>query len=168
MSPVRTQLHALEGFSIPPHLREFAEISTSILDSAHTDSLQVDHAVLMTSVGDTYHAYVERTQVEHSLDYEKFAVRLGRESLMVLLDHRHVYEQTPADGHTREYPRSTVVFQNDRATLYRSGIRGLRDEEITENKEVGLEITNHLHHTLGVLGVRYAVGEPLLSTQHVA
>lgn len=169
MSPIQTQLHALEGFTVPDHLHEFAAISTGILNNAHAHSLQVDHAVHVASAeATTFMSYIERTRIEHQLDYEKFAVRLGHKALSVSFDHRHVHDETIENAHEWCYSRSTVVFQNDTAKVYRSGVRGLHDEDITENKEAGLEVTNRLHHTLGMLGVRYAITEPLLFVQKAA
>ncbi|MGH7218685.1 MAG: hypothetical protein ACREGE_04560 [Candidatus Microsaccharimonas sp.] len=169
MSPIQTRLHVLEGFTVPDHLHEFAAISTGILDAAHAHSLQVDHAVhVASSEANTFMSYIERTRVEHPLDYEKFAVRLGQQALSISFDHRHVYGESIETADEWRYPRSTVVFQNDTAKIYRLGMRGPHDEDITENKEVGLEMTNHLHHTLGVLGVRYAATEPLMFARKAA
>ncbi len=169
MSPIQTRLHALEGFTVPDHLHEFVEISTGVLNAAHTDSLYVDHAVHTATAEPTaFTSYTERTRIEHQFDYEKFAVRLGHKVLSISFDHRHVHEETLENVSARHYPRNTVVFQNGGVKIFRSGLRGLHDEDIIENKAVGLEVTNRLHHTLGVLGIRYAVAEPLLFREKAA
>lgn len=154
MSPTQSHIHAVQRFEIPVHAQEIATLGLDILHRAYESPLESDTLSARTEHSSgMYRAYFEKRSLEHPLDYERLAVHMGESVLFITTDHRHVYGESTTPSDTA-YSRHTVAFQNSKVELFRSGIRGLSDVVITENKEACHDATDRLLHTLAVLGLR--------------
>lgn len=164
MSPIQKHLHALNRFETPEHLYEFALMSTDILDQAHIGTLEPLRATLkVANTEETFRAYLERKDLDHPVDYELLAVHLGRFSLAISLDHRHVNSTLHNASSRQSYTRSTVMFQNNEVKIFHMNTRGIAEENITHNEEAGHDMTSRLRHSLAVLGIQQVQEElPIL------
>ncbi len=135
---------------------EFTDASIGLLEAAHSGALELHGASLRTDFSNnTYRSYIERAQLEHPRDYELLAVHLGQTSLLVCLEHRHENGSLYEGATSRAFQRSTVAIQNGGAKIFHSRVvTGIAPEEdISDNKEAGLEMTSRLYHAIAAIGI---------------
>lgn len=146
-------LHHNGAIEIPDHLGEFAYTSAELLHRAHEGALLIPDASIKTSYsGEAHRVFIERKAPDSPYEYEFLAVHLGRTSLTVCLEHRHL----KTDFSAAEHNRTSLLFENGHARSYASKVVSgvLEREDITENEDAGYTITRRLHHALGAIGVR--------------
>ena len=146
----QSRIYQTNTFETPPHFETFAERSIEVVQEAHMGLLTANPSSLRTSNDrDAHRVFIERALSEASRDYELLAIHLGAATLTVCMEHRHDHQRDP-----REYQRSTLVFERGEVRAHYSNLVRLGPiETVTDNKEIGQQMTDRLFHALGTLGV---------------
>lgn len=161
MNALPPYIRAVNKIEIPEHLTEFTDRSIELLEAAHGGSVELNGTSMRTEfTNHTFCSYFERSHLDNPRDFEFIAVHLGQSSLMVCLEHRHESGEQYEGATSRAFQRSTVAIQNGGAKIFHSRVvTGIGPEEdITDNKEAGLEMTSRLNHAMATLGIQEVRG----------
>lgn len=144
----------------PPHLEELTYTGLELLRLAYSGDLDGHGLPMRTEASNGFdRVYFDTDPGAITGEYNRVAVHLGRDALLVALDRRHV-EWSGDHGQPGVSVRqqSTVVISGARAQLFTLDTpKGGAPHDITEDRFTARVLTGRLQGTLGAVGVNGAI-----------